>query len=550
VLQQELRKACLLQRHPRLRGPVEDLEAAAREGTAQDRRRFLQQALLAGAGALPLLGLVGESLAWGGEPRNRSLTGLDAPGARHPEPVVIVGAGIAGLTAAYRLGQGGVRCAVYEAAGRVGGRIQTLDGFNDDGMFCELGGELIDNGHRHLRGLAAELGLEVQPFAEPGDARLEPAVYYFRGRHYRMAEAVEASRPLLARMAKDIATLFPDPSRPFVTYRDHPRPAALRLDQTSLHDYLHACPGEAEPWVLDLFAQAYTGESGLEPQEQSCLNLMALVGTDTSDGLKLFGASDEAARIKGGNGRLVEALGAAVAHRVPVHLDHRLVRIDPRSKGFLLTFQVGGAPRTVPAGQLILALPFTLLRRVEGLDRLGLTPVKLRCIRELGYGTCAKAMIGYSRRPWRSGSEQVRANAGEGFTDESLQAFWETSRAQPGARGILTAFAGGGYGARLLVRDVPDLVASFGRIEPGSQAEFDQNYIVMNWARQPFAQGCYSCPKAGQYTTLVGSAGEPELEGRILFAGEHCSLGNLGFMEGGAETGALAARTALVQRGL
>ena len=73
------------------------------------------------------------------------------PASRRGERVVIVGAGIAGLTCAYRLHQAGVPVRVLEAQNRVGGRISSLRGHFPDGQVAELGGELIDTGHEHVR---------------------------------------------------------------------------------------------------------------------------------------------------------------------------------------------------------------------------------------------------------------------------------------------------------------------------------------------------------------------------------------------------------------
>src|SRR3569833_983640 len=82
--------------------------------------------------------------------------GMAAPHTRRP--VVIVGGGISGLTAALRLHDAGVPCGVYEASGRLGGRIFSNSpvvsgtaGFWNDGQVCELGGELIDSGHTTIR---------------------------------------------------------------------------------------------------------------------------------------------------------------------------------------------------------------------------------------------------------------------------------------------------------------------------------------------------------------------------------------------------------------
>jgi monoamine oxidase len=71
-----------------------------------------------------------------------------------------VGAGLAGITAAYRLAAQGVRVRLFEARGRVGGRCWTARGFAQ-GQTAEHGGEFIDTRHVHLRGLAGELGLEL-----------------------------------------------------------------------------------------------------------------------------------------------------------------------------------------------------------------------------------------------------------------------------------------------------------------------------------------------------------------------------------------------------
>src|SRR5436190_20317859 len=72
-------------------------------------------------------------------------------------PVAIVGGGIAGLTAAYRLMKAGVDVHLYEGSNRTGGRMYTKRGFNAEGMFCELGGELVDSNHTALLKLAKEL---------------------------------------------------------------------------------------------------------------------------------------------------------------------------------------------------------------------------------------------------------------------------------------------------------------------------------------------------------------------------------------------------------
>jgi len=75
--------------------------------------------------------------------------------------IAVVGAGLAGLTCAYRLQQAGYVAQVYEASGRIGGRCYTGRGDFADGQIYEHGGELIDTRHRELRRLAQELELQL-----------------------------------------------------------------------------------------------------------------------------------------------------------------------------------------------------------------------------------------------------------------------------------------------------------------------------------------------------------------------------------------------------
>ena len=73
--------------------------------------------------------------------------------------IVVVGGGLAGLTAAYRLKQAGYAAQLYEASDRTGGRCWSIRGVFAEGQIAEHGGELIDTGHQAMRQLVQELGL-------------------------------------------------------------------------------------------------------------------------------------------------------------------------------------------------------------------------------------------------------------------------------------------------------------------------------------------------------------------------------------------------------
>lgn len=95
-------------------------------------------------------------------------------------PVPVVGAGLAGLTAAYALARAGVETVVLEARERVGGRAWTVTDGLADGQHCDLGGELITADYRMLPALCEEVGVQLseenwieRPDTRPDETPLE-----------------------------------------------------------------------------------------------------------------------------------------------------------------------------------------------------------------------------------------------------------------------------------------------------------------------------------------------------------------------------------------
>ena len=189
-----LRRAARLAASSAAGGPPPDeaveiarARAAARTAAQLDRRAFLG---VAGAGLAGLA--LGPTLA-GCAPAARL---------RSDARVVIVGGGMAGLNAAYRMQRAGLRATVYEASGRTGGRMHTATDLTGPGLTTELGGEFIDTGHADLLALAAEFGLALADRASGGEERARHA-FYFGGRQVPEAEVVAAFVPLVPRLVAD-----------------------------------------------------------------------------------------------------------------------------------------------------------------------------------------------------------------------------------------------------------------------------------------------------------------------------------------------------------
>ena len=500
----------------------------ARDASRVSRREFVR--MLSAAGLLTAAGGLAPRFARGGE--------SPKPGARGGDPVAILGAGVAGLTAAYRLLQAGIPCEIFEGSERTGGRILTKTDFNKDAMFCELGGELVDTNHADLIALAGELGVEIQEL-KAGDKGVD--LYFFDGKHYTDEQLIPLFEPFASKLAADFKGIY-DKGENFTA-------KARKFDKLSLAQYLGETGKGVEKWVIDMLRVAYTIEYGRDADEQSSLNLIAFLKADTSDGFKLFGDSDESRRMKGGSSSLPNALAKALDGKVTINKGHRLAKIAQVGPNITLDFATGGTSKFVKFTRVICTLPFTMLRQVEGVKALALGQKKQEAIAQLGYGNNAKVMYGFTERWWRNPAVKLPAPSnGSIFTDLPLQCTWESSRGQAGESGILTNFLGGAGAKPFTTERFDKFREELNRVFPGIAEKFDGQRAMMNWPEYKFTRGSYTCPLVGQYTTLLKVTGEPELDGRLIFAGEHTSGDFSGFMNGAVQSGNRAAKEVLAPK--
>lgn len=444
------------------------------------------------------------------------------------ERVAVVGAGIAGLHCAYRLQQSGVNVTLYEAATRVGGRMFTAKDDAYDGQVFELGGELIDSNHATLFALADELGITLDD--RLADAGIQPDVWFVGGEAILEA-AIVAQFSAVAPAMADAVTAADN---------EEDDTAFKQLDATTLADWLDENVPAADYAALHaLLTAAYRGEFGLETSDQSALNLLYLIGSDEPDPFRIFGESDERYHAHEGS----QAFPLRLADKLvggTVKLGTKLTRVSGGgARGFTLelTDVKAGTRSEAHVDHLVLAIPYSVLRRVK-LD-VPMSDLKRRIIDELGYGSNAKVMGSFETRVWRN--EQKKSGAVT--TDLPLQQAWDSSIGQPGERGILTNFLGGQAGVDVGEVDAEQyytgLLADLEQIFPGTAAAYRVDSARrMHWPSYEFTLGSYTCYKPGQWSFWTH---EGEREGNLHFCGEHTSADFQGWMEGGAETGALVA---------
>jgi monoamine oxidase len=445
--------------------------------------------------------------------------------------VVIIGAGLAGLTCAYRLKQAGYAPKVYEASDRVGGRCWTIRDAFVEGQIAEHGGELIDQGHTAIRQLIQQLGLNLDNLLQAEQNGTEP-FFYFDGAPYSYRQATEEIKGIWQKIHSDVSAAS------YPTLYNNYTERGQQLDQMSIIDWINeSVPGGVNSRLGQLIDVAYNIEYGAECGEQSSLNLLYLLGYSGQGQLRMFGPSNEKYHIRGGNDQLSDRLAAQLEGLITTGTP--LVAIRRNSNGtFTLTLGRGTSARDVIADKVVLALPFAVLRDSVDWSKAGFKPLKQTAIREIGMGTNSKLNLQFTRRRW----QELGCN-GDTYADTGYQATWDVTRGQPGQSGILVDYTGGTIGASFGRGTATERAQTFLRqlepVLPGITSTWNGRATVDYWAGNPWTKGSYSYWKVGQYTRFVGV--EREREGNCHFAGEHTSVDFQGYLNGAVETGERAA---------
>lgn len=510
---------------------------------AVTRRKFVVEVAKFGL----LTGIVGTSILSCKKEKDTENFNLSDKGAPLDSgvKVAIIGAGIAGLNAAYQLKKAGIQATLYEGSHRLGGRILTH--YNDAlqmGIHPEFGGDFIDSNHEDMLNLAKEFDLElIDMYVESKAANLRHETFFFDGRHISEAEIIKEFKNIVPKLSKDIDSLGDD----------YDTPEALILDKTTLKDYINSL--DCKQWLKDILTAAYLAEFGLDTSEQSAINMLDMLDTDTSGGFKIFGDSDEKYRIKEGNSRIIEHLAGKVA--ADIETKSMLTAISNNDGKYTISFK---DKEDVQAEYVIICIPFTMLRDVK-MDLKEMTPEKKKSIQGLGYGQNNKLFLGYENRPWREGKNKYYGY----LFHKDIHDGWDSSSIKTieSGKGAYCCFFGGDESIRLSKvavnnpaappthiwktdlpqNEIDKYVGEMEQVFPGSKSTYSNKHVFACWSSYPWVKASYTCPKPGQWNDEMLHISEPI--GNVYFAGEHCSIDYQGFMNGGAETGRIAAEEIL-----
>lgn len=428
-----------------------------------------------------------------------------------PADVLVLGAGLAGLSCARDLARGGADVVVLEARDRVGGRVEQA--VLADGRVAQMGGEVVGTIHHAYVELVAELGLTLVPSftAEPGETaydlldRVEIGEQWLTREDLASLERVEAE---LVRLARDV-----DPSDPWS------HPDAARLDRISWSDLMRDQSATANAYrVTEMHSVGAAG---------GVLGRSSLLG-----GLRAISAggghlqSDyeawECLKVEGGSASLTLVLAAELGERVRLGAPVVRVRVGAPC---VVTLADG---EQLEAAAVVCAMPVGPVRDIE---ITGVSDVRLRSLHRQRQVHASKAVTSLAGPLWRGAGWN-----GLSASERDVGGFWVQGEATlsslfgPEQTAYLAAAPPGV--ADLALRGALERI--MGPVEPLEIA-------WRHWGADPWTQGYVSHWAPGDLTAVGPLHGTHEPPFYVA-GSDHWATG---YMEGAVATGRAASRAIL-----
>lgn len=443
--------------------------------------------------------------------------------------VAVIGAGFAGLSAAWYLRRCGVKTTVFEASDRIGGRVRTNRSYVA-GKIIEDGAELIGENHPLWGILALEFGLPLVELTDDETYKNDGLEVRTRFGSVDLTPAQKKSikatlRPILARMGLEAVLL--SETKPW----EEPIISSY-LDRMPVSKKFDSLFGTTRSLARSFLEFTLENDNCALVAKQSYLGLLAAISAarmgDDTRGMLGYWMSTETHRCGGGNDLLADRLSKGLPDlRLRTAVDS--VQIEP---AFLPPVRILSSTRDA-AGKVIqtrsedydfavLAIPPSVW------DKLKVTPYLNPASRTIQHGPAVKFLSRCDTRFWKAAKLAPSAKWNE------MGSLWEgTDKQAATPEFALSVFSGGPF--VFAKADYPKKVAT---LYPTGTPK-DNRFI--DWPTMPFIETGYAVPGPGQVTTISPAQLTPHKD-RLYFAGEQTSTGFFGYMEGALQSGARAAR--------
>ena len=442
---------------------------------------------------LKILGLTTAGIAVGSQPILGQM--------RRRKTCVIVGSGLAGLAAAFKLKNSGWDVTVLEARSRVGGRVFSHSLSENKELICELGAEWVGESHERIKALCSDFNIPLQK-------------HQFED---HLLQNGRVARPGTWGVSDQARSAF---EKMIAGYEKLTALQKNKLDRTDWWRHLADIGFNRDDLILrDLADSTDFGESIRHVSAFAALAEYAESSPKNEMDYKMTG----------GNSRLVQEFAKRIGN-ANIRTGIKVTEINQRSG--IVTVKAG--EETFRADACICTAPVPSLRKIKFYPPL--SAAQRDAAQKLTYARIIKNSVLYDNRFWKDENFSM-------VSDTTSHYYFHSTQNQPGKQGILTAYA---------IGDKADVLASqddIRRTQIVTRDLIDFSWAAPNlargiasyaWQRDEYTEGAYALYRPGQWFGIRPVLARPHL--KVLFAGEHIADWQ-GFMEGAIETGEAAAAT-------
>lgn len=451
------------------------------------------------------------------------------PKTNAPKKIIIVGAGMAGLSAAFELARAGHQPIILEAQQRVGGRIQTFREPFSDGLYAEAGAMRLPKSHHLTMAYVEKFGLKTTPFTMGN-----PNAYVFINNHKMRLSEFRKDPSVLGfdvkenERGKTAVQMWDDALKPITDQlaaqgEDAWTDIIAKNDEYSLREYFEKC-GWSEG-AIEMFGLFQGYESRMN---SSFIDIIRPeVGDSFANLVELDGGSDNLPRA------FLPALGDKI------RFGAKMIAIEQSADDVTIHFETRAGRERVTGDFAILAVPLPVLRHIEVSP--AFSRAKQRAIRQVHYDESAKILLQCRRRFWE---EDDGIFGGGTVTDLAIRIMYYPDHGRETGRGVILASYTWAEDAERWASLAPEdrieqAIEDVARIHPQILTEFEVG-ASKSWHDDEFAGGAFALFDPEQFTLLYDAITSPE--GRIYFAGEHASVYHR-WIQGAIESGLNAAQT-------